>query len=117
VKNTPDSIVGAQVFAYASICSLAVMFWQWPVFPVSIVGFTYLALCVISLGLGSICMFYGISLIGSFKFSLFTKLEPVFTCLYSYMIISETLHPSQYLGIGLVLGSLIVYQLLEGRRA
>ena len=117
VKTTPDSIVGAQVFAYASLFSLLVLFWQTPVLPTSFAGFTSLALCVASLGIGSICFFYGISLIGSFKFSLFTKLEPLFTCLYSYLILSETLHASQYLGIALVLGSLVLYQLVEGRKS
>jgi drug/metabolite transporter (DMT)-like permease len=62
-------------------------------------------------------MFYGIALVGAFQFSLMVKLEPVFTALFSWVVLSEVLNFSQYFGMLLVVGSLIAYQYYEAKNA
>jgi hypothetical protein len=48
--------------------------------------------------------------------SLFAKTEPIFTTLFSIWILSEGLKTSQYLGMVLVIGSLMVHQFLSHRK-
>lgn len=62
-------------------------------------------------------MFYAIAVSGAFRFSLTIKLEPAFTALFALAISGELLNPHQYLGIALVVGSLIAFQLLQPPRA
>ena len=79
-------------------------------------GYVWLALAAVSITLGSFGMFYAVSLIGSFRYSLFMKLEPVFTALFSIALVNEVLKPQQYIGMGIVISSLVIYQLSEQRR-
>ena len=58
-------------------------------------------------------MFYAISLLGSFDYSLLSKIEPVFTALFSFLLLGEILKPLQYLGMVIVLGSLAMYQIVS----
>lgn len=60
-------------------------------------------------------MFYAIAILGAFQWSLITKLEPISTALYAYLVLGELLRPSQYAGMGLVLVSLGLYQLWASR--
>jgi drug/metabolite transporter (DMT)-like permease len=85
--------------------------------PVTPMGFTWLAVASGSLSLATFAMFYGVSLLGAFRYSLFAKMEPVFTSLFSVWFLGEILKPQQYIGIGIVIGSLVLYQTYEHRRA
>jgi drug/metabolite transporter (DMT)-like permease len=75
-----------------------------------------LAVASASLTLGSFCRCYGISLLGSSRWSLFVKLEPVFTSLFSLRLLLEILKLGQYMGIAVVIGSDALYQNSELRR-
>ncbi len=106
-------VVGAQVFSAAAIFTLLLCFYQAPIFPESIIGFGWIALCALAMILGTFGMFFGIGLLGSFQWSLMAKLEPVFTALFAFMVLGEQLAVQQYVGVVLVIGSLISYQLLQ----
>jgi drug/metabolite transporter (DMT)-like permease len=58
-------------------------------------------------------MLYGVSFIGAFRWSLFARSEPLFTSLFAALILGETLASSQYAGMLVVIGSLVLYQLHE----
>jgi drug/metabolite transporter (DMT)-like permease len=61
-------------------------------------------------------MFYGIAALGAFQYSLMAKLEPIFTALFSVIVLNQVLGFYQYLGIVLVVGSLSAYQLLQKKQ-
>jgi drug/metabolite transporter (DMT)-like permease len=67
----------------------------------------------LSLASATIVMFYAIRLLGSFQYSLMVKAEPVFTALLSALLAGEILTVSQYLGMALVIVSLIGYQWMQ----
>jgi drug/metabolite transporter (DMT)-like permease len=58
-------------------------------------------------------MFYGIAYLGSYKFSMIMKLEPVFTTIFGIVLVNDVLDNVQYAGIALVLFSLIALQLFD----
>lgn len=109
-------VVGAECFVIASCCVALVMLYEQPVPPHSFKGWSFTALGSLSLTLGTFGMFYGISLLGAFRWSMFGKLEPIFTSLFSALLIGETLKLSQYLGIGIVIASLVAYQVADSRK-
>lgn len=109
------AVVGAETFLVTAGLFLLIAFFKTPVMPETISGWGWVVLCSLSLGTASFSMFYGIALLGSFRWSLFAKIEPVFTALFSIIFLSEYLKGYQYFGMGLVLGSLIVYQLITQR--
>jgi len=115
-KARYPTVVGAENFLIAavlvSLCSLAVP----PHLPSSSTGYIWLALSSVTATIGSFGMFYAISLIGSFRYSLFTKIEPVFTVLFSVVLVNEVLKPQQYIGVAVVICSLVIYQISEQRR-
>lgn len=115
VATIDPAVVGARTFSVAAVFSIVLLFFQPFEPPVSTVGMFWLALCSISLILGTIGMFFGIAYLGSFQYSLMVKVEPVFTSIFSWLILGEILSPGQYLGMFLVLGSLAGYQYFEGR--
>lgn len=110
VQEADPAVVGARMFAMAVIFLLPIILFQAPCAPSSMSGFMGVLLCCFSLAIGSFAMFYGIAIAGAFQFSLMVKLEPVFTSLFSWLVLGELLNFSQYLGILLVVSSLIVYQ-------
>ena len=75
----------------------------------------YLLLASLSLAVANLAMFYGIALLGSFRWGLLLKLEPVFTALFSFLLLGEILKPLQYAGMAVVLGSLAAYQITSHR--
>jgi probable blue pigment (indigoidine) exporter len=115
-KERHPIVVGAENFLVAApLASLMLLFA--PVhLPETNMGYVWVGVASLSLALGSFCMFYGISLIGSFRYSLFGKLEPVFTSLFSIWFLGEFLKPVQYVGIAIVVGSLTLYQISEQKR-
>ena len=108
-------VVGSQVFSTAAFCTLLFCFYQLPVFPAHAIGYWWIGVCAFSLVIGTFGMFYGIALLGSFQWSLMAKLEPVFTALFAFLVLEETLAPQQYFGIFLVIASLVSYQYVAKR--
>jgi drug/metabolite transporter (DMT)-like permease len=114
LQNHP-AVVGAQIFSVASLCTLLLCLFENPVAPTGGLGFLWLTLCALALVLGTFAMFYGIALLGSFQWSLMAKLEPLFTALFAFLVMGESLHFSQYFGMLLLLGSLAFYQFYARR--
>ena len=108
--------VGAENFLIALFFAPLVALFQTPHLPHSLAGYGWVLLGSVTLAFGTLGQFYAIGLIGSFRYSLFLKLEPVFTTLFAALLIGEYLRPSQYFGIALVIGSLAIYQFFEHRR-
>jgi len=115
-KNRNAMVVGAENLLIAGLLVLPVMLFQMPHLPLSWTGNFYVLASGLSLTLGSFLMFWGISLLGAFQYSLMAKLEPIFTSLFSVLVLNEVLGTNQYIGIVLVIGSLIAYQLLVEKK-
>jgi drug/metabolite transporter (DMT)-like permease len=103
--------IGAGVMTIAAVCTLLLIPVITPAPPQTAAGFYWLLIACTFLAAGTVGMFYGIAHLGAFDYSLMAKTEPVFTALFAVLILSEVLKASQYLGMVLVLGSLLVYQL------
>lgn len=112
-KARNPAVVGAESFIFAAIFVMLLMFFWIPELPTSSTGYFYTFLACISQAIASFGMFYGISILGAFQWSLFAKLEPIFTAFFSFFLINEVLNETQYVGIGIVIVSLIVYQLIS----
>jgi len=106
-------IVGAENLLVAAVLTLIALFFQAPRLPATFVGDAYLLLTCLSFAVGSFFMFWGISRLGSFQYSLMAKLEPIFTSLFSVLLLNEILNPTQYAGVALTVGSLAAYQLMS----
>ncbi|MDE2030609.1 MAG: DMT family transporter, partial [Alphaproteobacteria bacterium] len=115
-QNRKPITVGAEVFIFVSLFTLPALFIQTPHLPASTAGYIYALVSCLSLTLGTFGIFYGISLIGPFRWSLFLKLEPIFTALFSIMIFGKFLKLSQYIGMAVVLISLAGYQIVMQKR-
>jgi len=115
-KMRNPAIVGTEVFLFAAVFSLFLLFFEMPQAPESFAGYGWVALGCLSLILGTFGMFYGISILGSFNFSLLSKLEPIFTAIFSIVLINEFLTLSQYAGMIVVVISLIVYQYIDYKK-
>ena len=113
MKTRNPAVVGAESLIIAFAFLLLLVFWQIPVLPHSISGFVWTLLAGLCLSIGSFGMFYGIALLGAFRWSLFSKIEPIFTAIFSVLLLGEYLKGYQYFGMGLVIASLIVYQIFE----
>lgn len=109
-------VVGAENFLFAAAFCLPIVAYDFPHGPASTQGYMLMALGSIASTIGMFGMFYGISLLGAFRWSLFLKLEPIFTSLFSALLIGETLKLSQYLGVGIVIASLVAYQVADSRK-
>lgn len=110
------AVLGAETFIIALLIIIAVSLFFTPHLPQHTDTYWWVAVACLSQALGTFGMFYGIALLGSFEFSLISKIEPIFTALFSVLFIHEILNAAQYGGIVLVLGSLMVYQYLEHRK-
>ncbi len=113
-SNSPATI-GAQVFSTAAFFSLVLLLIDPAAAPQSAAGYGWVLCAAVSLILGTFGMFYGIAALGAFQYSLMSKLEPIFTALFSILILGEFLTLSQYFGMLVVLLSLAAYQNIEGR--
>jgi drug/metabolite transporter (DMT)-like permease len=112
-KTRSPAVVGAESFVIASLFTVLAAAIQIPHMPGTSQGFLFAVIACCSLSLGTFGMFYGISLLGSFQWSLFSKLEPVFTAIFSTLLLHEMLKPYQYAGMFIVIISLILYQFRE----
>ena len=111
------AIVGAETFCGSAYYVACIVMVKTPHAPTGGEAYIYLAFACASLSAGTFGMFYGISLLGAFRWSLFLKMEPVFVALFSFLLLGEVLKPLQYLGMGIVLGSLAAYQIVTHRVA
>jgi drug/metabolite transporter (DMT)-like permease len=116
VKETHPAVVGSRIFILTSILSLLLLFYKPILLPNSTYGYIGAIASSTALMFASFGTFYGISLLGTFRYSLLVKLEPVFTAIFSYLILKETLLPIQYLGMAIVIISLVSYQIFEERK-
>ena len=110
LRDSDPETVGARTFLIAFLFTLTLLFFNTPIGPESSQGQIWVGLCCLSLILGTFAMFHGIALLGSFQFSLMVKLEPAFTAIFSILIVNEVLSAYQYVGMVLVIASLVIYQ-------
>lgn len=115
-QSRNPAVVGAETFVVTMVFVLIMMLFMPPVMPASMAGYLWILGGSLSLAIGTFGMFYAIALIGSFRYSLLQKMEPTFTCIFSALLIGETLNWMQYAGIAAVIGSLAVYQYIDHRR-
>jgi len=115
VLTLPPAVVGAQTFSMALLFIVLLALVEKPVPPATALGLFWTLVCCMSLAAGSFGTFFGIAILGSFRWSLFLKFEPIFTAFFSVLILNEILQLSQYFGMLLVLGSLVTYQIFESR--
>jgi drug/metabolite transporter (DMT)-like permease len=116
LRTRHPAAVGAENYLLSAIILMPVMLVFPPALPLHAVSYGWLFLAGASLALGSIGMFYGIAMMGAFRWSLFSKMEPIFTAAFSAVLIGEFLKPSQYIGMGVVLASLVLYQAADHKR-
>lgn len=115
-KTRHPAPVGAENFIVALIFMPVVLFYQLPALPHSPEGYAWMALGSLSLALGTAGQLYAIGILGSFQYSLLSKLEPLFATLFAALLIREYLQPMQYFGILVVTGSLGLYQWVDHSR-
>ena len=116
MKTRDPAVVGAENFLVAIFFSFAALLYQMPQPPHTTAGYGWLLLGILSLAGGTFGQFYAIKLLGSFRYSLFLKLEPMFSTIFAALLIGEYLKLSQYCGVVMVIGSLFAYQMFEHRR-
>lgn len=108
--NRDPITVGTETFLLATLFSCSLMLYALPIIPTSAAGMWWAALAAASVSIGNFGMFYGIAMLGAFRFAFISKIEPVFAAVFAALLIGETLSFSQYLGMAIVLSSLAVYQ-------
>jgi drug/metabolite transporter (DMT)-like permease len=62
-------------------------------------------------------LFVGVSLVGPIRSALVMNLEPVWSVVFGYLLLGQTLTPLQILGIGLVLTAILAVRIAPARRA
>ena len=108
--------VGAESFIIATIALLPMMLWEFPALAQSTWGMLMLLACAMALTIGSFGMFWGIATLGAYRFSMIMKLEPVFTTIFGIVLVGDILSGDQYLGIIIVLFSLIGLQIFDRQK-
>ena len=116
VKVLDPMVVGGRAFGTAFLFILPLFYFDPLKFTADSTAVTGLAVCCLSLAIGSFGTFYSLKFLGSFQYSLTVKLEPIFTSLFSLYFVNDILTSTQYFGIFLVVTCLIWYQLYEARR-
>jgi drug/metabolite transporter (DMT)-like permease len=109
--------VGAETFCIVSLLLPLLLVLDRPEMPHTLSGWGFALALGLSASFASFVMFYGISKIGSFQYAFFSKLEPIFAALLSFLILHEILKPSQYLGMILVVVSLIFYHVIKSKKS
>ncbi len=116
MQTRNPAIVGAENFVFSVVLLIPIGLLFPSVMPHSMAGLSWAMVGAITQALATFCMFYGLAALGAFRFSLFLKLEPIFTAVFAVLIIHEVLAMHQYLGIVIVLASLLAYQYSQARR-
>lgn len=115
-QSKPAIGVGAETFMSAFIFLGLLLFYQSPIAPQTLKGNGYTLLAVVTTFIGSFTMFWGIARIGAFHFSLYSKIEPIWGAVFSVILLHEVLKPGQYMGMVIVIVSLVSYQIWDHRR-
>lgn len=116
VQHKPPAVVGAQTFVFAFLFLLLLPLYKMPELPHTMLGYVWVILGGLTASLATFAMFFAIAKVGSFHFSLYNKLEPVFGSIFSAILIGEILGIGQYIGMLIVIGSLVSYQVWDHRR-
>lgn len=115
-KSRSPSVVGMEAYLIAIIFLCFLMLWELPVIPETIHGWGMALTSGLSLAVGSFGIFYGISFLGPYRFSMISKCEPLFTILFGVLLLGEILSFLQYVGILIVIGSLISLQIFDRQK-
>lgn len=115
IKRHP-LVIGSESFFVTFTLLLFMLFWQLPQLPETSYGLLMALLAGTSIMLGSIGLFYGIAMIGAYKMSMVTKLEPIFTLFFGILIVGEVLNTHQYIGVFLVVASLLGLQIFDKQK-
>jgi drug/metabolite transporter (DMT)-like permease len=79
-------------------------------------GWIALTVAILFFASAFFAMFKGVNLIGAAPTAMLMNMEPVFTLVLSFVVLSEDLSGRKILGAAIVLGAVIVSQLLSARR-
>ena len=109
--------IGVETFSIALLFLIVFSLWQQPIAPHTALGWQMASISALTLGIATVGMFYGIALLGAYRFSMFTKLEPIFATVFGVIIAGEALSLSHYLGIIIVVLSLLALQLFDKNNA
>lgn len=115
-KSRSPSVVGMEAYLIAFFFLCFLLPFDLPSAPHSLYGWGMALLSGLSLAIGSFGIFYGISFLGPYRFSMVTKFEPIFTVFFGLLLLGEILVLSQYIGILVVIGSLITLQIFDRQR-
>lgn len=115
-KQSHPIIIGAETFTFTLLFCCALMLYELPILPTTTQGWAFSFISATTLAIANFGMFYGVSMLGAFRYAFISKLEPIFTTLFAFLIIHEALSPLQYCGIALVVISLTAYQALNSRK-
>lgn len=103
--------------ASLSFSFYAVLFEQ-PSWPVGRHGWLCVAaMAIIATVIPVVTLFMAIKKIGTVKTSIICTLEPVVTLIAGFVLLDEYLTPTQLVGIGLILATLVLLRLKEARSA
>lgn len=91
VTNTSPFVVGAENYLIALCFLVFLLFWKMPVPPQTEQGFGWLLVTLSSMVIGSFCSFIGISKMGSFHWSLLSKMELISVTLLSTVFFGASL--------------------------
>lgn len=117
ILRTRDApTVGTEAYLFALIFSGLFLFYEDPLIPLSIAGWGWALLSALTSTIGGLGLLYSVQLIGAFRFSFISKLEPVFAAIFAAVLINEILSVAQYIGIAIVIASLIFYQAQQAHK-
>lgn len=117
MKTRHPATVGAEAFTIALLLLTILCFWEMPVAPATSKGWIMTGLASASLAAGTVALMYGIAILGAYRLSMTMNLEPIFTTIFGILIVNDLLNPGQYLGILIVIASLIILQLYDRGKA
>ncbi|MCV2871266.1 DMT family transporter [Defluviimonas sp. WL0050] len=84
-------------------------------FPANAVGWGWVLAAGVSFTLGYLFFFIAATILGATKASVLSILEPIMMIAFAVILVGETLSPLQALGVTLVFGSLIAFDLVPKR--
>jgi len=115
-KDKSPAVIGAETFMVTVVILGILSLWQVPIAPETLYGWGMISASALCLAIGSFGIFYGVSLLGSYRFSMIAKLEPIFTALFGLLLLSEVLNLIQYTGMFFVIFSLLALQIFDKQK-